>query len=65
MIVLFMVMSFIIGCADWICQVFSNHTFWPCCYGFLTFSFLWEISFSSQMISVAVSWLLGLDRIFR
>ena len=29
------------------------------------FLFLWEISFSSQMISETVSWSLGLDRIFK
>ena len=38
---------------------FSNHSFWPCCYGFLTFLCLWEICFSGQMISGSVSWLLG------
>ena len=70
MIVLFMVVSFVIGCVDRICQsllsecvfFFYNHRFWPCRYGFLTFPCLWEISFSSQMISGTVSWLLGLYR---
>ena len=33
--------------------------------GFLTFPCLWEIRFSSQIINGAVSWLLGLDRIFK
>ena len=72
MIVLFMIVSFVIGCVDLMCQlflsvfvVFVNHSFWPCCYGFLTFLCLWQISFSSQMISGTVSWLLRLDRIFK
>ena len=72
MIVLFVVMSFNIGYVDLICQsflsgcvVFSNHSFWLCCYRFLTFPCLWEKSFSGQMISVTVSWLLGFDRIFK
>ena len=64
MIVLLMVMAFIIGCVDCPC-FFSNHSFWPCCYEFFTFRCMWEISFFSQMISVTVSWLLGLDRIFK
>ena len=74
MIVLFMAVSFAIGCVDRICQsflsecvffIFSDHSFWPCRYGFLTFPCLWEINFSSQMITGTVSWLLGLDRIFK
>ena len=71
MIVLFMVMSFIIGCVDQVCQsflsgcvlfscYFSSHSFWPCCYGFLTFLCMWQISFSGEMISVTIRWLLGL-----
>ena len=44
---------------------FFHHSFWPCCYEFLTFPCLWEISFSGQMISGTVSWLLSLDRIFK
>ena len=44
---------------------FFSHSFWPRHYGFLTFPSLWEISFSSQMISGTVSWLLGSDRIFK
>ena len=44
---------------------FFNYSFCPCHYGFLTFPCLWEISFSSQMISETVIWLLGLDRIFK
>ena len=44
---------------------FFNHSFWPYRYGFLTFPYLWEISFSCQMKSGTVSWLLGLDRIFK
>ena len=50
-IVLFMVMSFIIGCVDRIGCVFSfsNHSSWLGC-GFLTFPYLWGIHFSSQMI---------------
>ena len=66
MIVLFIVMSFIIECVDqmcrsffqdvslffwlFVCLFFSNHCFWPCCYGFLTFTCLWEICFFSQKI---------------
>ena len=75
MIVLLMVVAFIIGCVDRMCQSFLSeriffvflfhHSFWPCRYGFLTFPCLWEIRFSSQMISVTVSLLLGLDRIFK
>ena len=42
-----------------------NHSFWPCRYGFLTFPCLWEISFSSHIIGGTVSWLSGLDRIFK
>ena len=71
-IVLFIVVSFVIGCVDRMCQsflsecvFFFNHSFWPCHYGFLTFLCLWEIRFSSQMVSGTVSWLLGLDRIFK
>ena len=70
MIVLFMVVSFVIGDADWMCQSFLSecllfhHSFWPCRYGFFTFPCLWEVSFSGQMISGTVSWLLGLDGIF-
>ena len=45
--------------------LFFNHSFWPCRYGFLTFPCLREISFSSQMINGTVSWLLGLDMIFK
>ena len=45
--------------------LFLSHSSWPCHCGFLTFPHLWEISFSSQMISGTVSWLLGLDRIFK
>ena len=72
---------FIDGCAfcNWVCRLdvsvipfrmclfffFFTHSFWPCHYGFLTFPCSWEISFSSQMISETISWLLGLDRIFK
>ena len=73
MIVLFMVVSFITGCVNHFFQsvslfsflFFSNHSFWPCHYGCLTVPCLWEISSSSQMIRRIVSWLLGLDGIFR
>ena len=71
MIVLLMVVSFVIGCVDRMCQsflsecVFFHHSFWPCHYAFLTFHCLWEIRFSSRMISETVSWLLGLDKIFK
>ena len=65
--------SFVIACVDLMCQLFLsecvflifNHSFWPCHYGFLTFPWLWGISFSSQMISGTISWSLGLDRIFK
>ena len=56
MIVLFMVVSFVIGCVDGMCLlylsecVFFHHSFWPCHCGFLTFPCLWEIRFSGQMI---------------
>ena len=72
MIVLFMVVSFIIGCVDRMCQLFLsecvfflNRSFWPCCYGILTFPCLWEIKFSSQMINGTVIYLLGFDKIFK
>ena len=71
MIVLFMVVSFVIRCVDRMCQsffsecLFFHHNFRPCRNEFLAFPCLWEISFSSQMISGTVSWLLGLDRIFK
>ena len=45
--------------------LFFSHSFLPCHCGFFTFPCLWEISFFSQMISETVSWLLGLDRIFK
>ena len=58
---------FIHGClfCYWMCRsdvsvisfrmyLFFNHSFWPCHYGFLTFLCLWEIRFSSQMISGTV-----------
>ena len=67
-----LVVSFVIGCVNQICQLFLseclfifNYSFWSCHYGFLIFPCLWEISFSSQMISGTVIWLFGLDRIFR
>ena len=69
---------FIHGCVfcNWVCRsnvsviplnmcLFFNYSFWLCDYGFLTFPCLWEISLSSQMISRTVTWLLGLDRIFK
>ena len=72
MIVIFMVVFFVIGCVDRMCQLFLsefvfflNYSFWPCHCGFLIFPYLWKIRFSSQMISGTVSWLLGLDRIFK
>ena len=71
MIVLFTVVSFVVGCVDQICQLFLSecnffsYRFWPCHCGFLTIPCLWEIRFSSQMISGTVIWLLGLDRIFK
>ena len=67
MIVLFMVVSFVIGFVSHSFQnvSFFYHSFRPCRYGFLTFPCLWEISFSSQMISGTISWLLGLDRILK
>ena len=68
---------FVHGCVFWycicrsdvsvipfrMCLFFLSHSSWPCRYGFLSFPCLWEISFSSQMISGTVSWLLRLDRI--
>ena len=75
MIVLFIVVSFVVGCVDRMCQpflsecafvfLFSVILFWPCRYGFLTFPSLCEISFSSQMISGTVSCLLGVQRILK
>ena len=68
MIVLLMVVSFVIGCVDRMCQLFLSecvflcHSFWPCCYELFYFSLS---CFSSQMISGTVSWLVGLDRIFK
>ena len=47
------------------CVLFLSHSVWHCHYGFLTFPFLVGDKFSSQMISGTVSWLLGLDRIFK
>ena len=44
---------------------FFHHILWPCHYRFLTFPCLFEIGFSGKMISGTVSWLLGLDRIFK
>ena len=47
-----------IGCVSHSFQnvsFFLDHRFWPCRYGFFTFLCLWEISFSGQMISGAVS----------
>ena len=56
-----------IGCVSYSFQnvSFFNYSFWPCDDGLLTFPCLWEISFSGQMISGTVIWLLGLDRIFK
>ena len=75
MIVLFVVVSFVldvsIGCVSHSFQnvsfflSFINHSFWPCRCGFFTFPYLWEISFSSQMIRGTVSWLLSLDGTFK
>ena len=62
MIVLFTVVSFIfryvdpmsqtflLGCVFSFFPFFFNHSFWPCCCGFLTFPYQWAISFSTQMI---------------
>ena len=73
MIALFMVVPFVIGCVSIRCVshsfhnvsfflfFFFHHSFWPCRCGFSTFPCLREISFSSQMISKTVGWLLGLD----
>ena len=58
MIVLFMVVSFVIGCIDRMCQLFLSE-----CVPF--FSLLVGDSFSSQMINGTVIWLLGLYRIFK
>ena len=70
--ILFIVVFFVIGCVNRMCQLFLsecvfffNYSFWSCHCGFFTFPCLWEISFSSQMISGTVIWLLVLDRIFK
>ena len=65
-----LLLDVLIGCVSHSFQnvsffFFFNHSFWPCCYGFLIFLCLWEISFSGQMISGTVSWLMRLDRIFK
>ena len=73
MIVLFMVGSFVIGCVGRMCQLFLSEcvffysiiVFGLVTMDFFTFPCLWEISFSSQMISGTVDWLMGLDRIFK
>ena len=59
-LILFMVMCFIIGYVNWMCQSFLSgcvflffsfsHSFWARRYGFLTYPCLWEMGFSSQMI---------------
>ena len=54
MIVLFMVMSFIIGrdsnFLQDVCFLSFNPSFWPGRCGLLTFPCLWKTSFSCQMI---------------
>ena len=73
MIVLFVAVSFVIECVDLMYQSFlsecvfflKKNSFWPCCCGFFTFPWLWEIRFCSQMISGTASWLLGLDMVFK
>ena len=45
--------------------LFLGDSFWLCRYGFLTFPCLWKICFSDKMISGAVSWMLGLDGVFK
>ena len=76
MIFLFIVVSFVIGCVDWMCRLdvpvipfrmclFFHHGFWPCRYELLTFPCLGEICFPSQIISGTVIWSLGLDRIIK
>ena len=73
MIVLFMVVSMCywmrrsdVSVIPFRTCLFFKHSCWPfCCHGFLTFACLWEISFFSKVISGTVSWLLGLDRIFK
>ena len=64
---------FIHGCVDRMCQsilsecvfLFFIMVFGLVVMDFFIFPCLWEISFSSQMISGTVSWLLGSDRIFK
>ena len=53
---LLFILDLSIGCVSHSFQnvPFYHHSFWPCSNGFLTFPCLWEISFSSQMISGAV-----------
>ena len=74
MIILLMVVSFVIGCVNRMCQSFLPEcvfffifivVFGLVVMNFFTFPCLWDISFSSQMISGTVSWLLGLNRIFK
>ena len=63
MIILFMVVSFVIGCG---CLSECVFIFFIIAFGLVVMDFcLWEIRFSGQMINGTVSWLLGLDRIFK
>ena len=71
MIVLVMVVSFVIGCVNQMCRSFLLECvflfFSTIVFGLvficLAFPCLWEISFSNQMISRTLNWLLGLHRI--
>ena len=72
----FMVVSFVIGCVDRTCQSFLSEC---ACFPFFSFQSyfltrslrIFDLSFPvghkffSQMISGTVSWLLGLDVIFK
>ena len=55
---------FVHGCVNSICQLFLQNV-WFLSILVLIFSFLWEISFSGQMISGTLNWLLALDRIIK
>ena len=62
MIVLFMVVSFVVGCVDQICQsFFPECVFLARSFGIFYLSLPVGDKFSSQMIRGTVSWSLGLD----
>ena len=71
MVVLFMVVSFLIGCVDWMSQSFLSECvfFSIIVLGLVVMDFYLSLpvgdKFSGQMINETISWLLGLDRIFK